>query len=352
MVLSIIYTIFILASDCQAQKIVLTSCSMKISSHDLKNQIVAKLKNIPESYRESVADYLVWAEMTGNKTQGVLKMAGANPIQDIIPSSEIKIEKETPVSALLDGGKNPAIVVAEKAAEIAIKKAKEVGIAIVGARNTFSSNGAQSYYVEKMAKQDVIGIMVSRSPGTVAPFESIDPLFGTNPVGFAFPTNDDPIVFDAATSAMTFYGLVLAKSRGEKIPAGMATDKDGNPTTNPQDVIDGGALAPFGNSYKAAGFGCLVELLAGPLIGGACLDYQTYDKEWGTTIIAINPEILVDVKKFKKDCSDFVSTIRNSRTLSGKAIRMPHDGARKNYAECIATGMIEIDDAVYNGVFV
>ena len=324
---------------------------MKISISSLRSQIIENLTNMSPSNREIVADYFLWAEMTGNKTQGIIKMSGSDPIQKIVPEYDMKIEKETKVSALLDGGKNPAIIVAEKATGIAIKKAKEIGIAIVGARNTFSSNGAQSYYVEKIAKQDLIGIMVSRSPGSVAPFNSIDPLFGTNPIGFAFPTMEEPIVFDAATSAMTFYGLVVAKARGENILDGIATDKDGNPTNNPSDVIDGGAITPFGNSYKAAGLSMLVELLSGPLINGSYLDYQTFDKEWGTTIIAIDPNILTDIEDFKKKCSDFISIVKNSRTRKNEPIRIPNDRARQAYKKALLSETIEIDDVIYESIF-
>ena len=323
---------------------------MKITINELKTNILELLTNMNEEDKNSVADYLVYAEMSGNKTQGITKLSGSNPLPEIIADYPIKVEKETKVSAILDGGKNPAIVVADKAVEIAIKKAKEIGMAIVGARNTYSSNGAQAYYVEKLAKENLIGIMVSRSPGSMAPFNSIDPLFGTNPIGFAFPTNDEPIVFDAATSAMTFYGLVVASAHNETLPDGYAIDHDGNPTTDPNIAMDG-AINPFGNSYKAAGLSMLVELLSGPLINSAYLDYQTFDKEWGTTIIAIDPNILVDIDDFKTRTSDFVSIIRNSRTRASESIYFPNDKARTNYKKCLDSGFVEVDDVIYNQIF-
>ena len=324
---------------------------MKIKIKELKQELLNILtKNMSKEDSEVVADYLIWAEMSGNKTQGIIKMAGTEPIQKIIPNYPIKIERETKISAVIDGGKNPAIVVAETAIEIAEMKAKEIGMTIVGARNTFSSNGAQAYYVEKLAKQGLIGIMMSRSPGSVAPFNSIDPLLGTNPIGFAFPTNDEPIVFDGATAAMTFYGLVAAKAHGKKIPEGTAIDEKGEWTTDPAAVIEGGAIVPFGNSYKAAGLGMLVELLAGPLIGGAYLDYKTFDKEWGMTIIAIDPSILTEVNEFKKNCSDFVSIIRNSRTRGDEVVRLPNEEAKIKYRECELSGEVEIDEVIYGEV--
>lgn len=325
---------------------------MKIAINDLREKIIKVLsKNITKEDCESVADYLIYAEASGIKTQGIIKMTGSSPIQNIIADYPIKLEKDTPVSALIDGGKNLAIVVADKAVKIAAKKAKESGIAIVGARNTFSSNGSQSYYVEQLAKQDLVGIMMSRSPGSVAPFNSIDPLFGTNPIGYAFPTNDEPIVFDAATSAITYLGVMLAKAHNEELPVGVAIGKYGQPTTDPTEVMDDGALNPFGNSHKAAGFGMLVELLTGPFINGAYLDYKTYDKEWGTTIIAIDPNILTDINKLKTACSDFVTEVRNSRTRENEKIYFPNDKAKSNYNESIKNGFIEIDEVIYKQAF-
>lgn len=325
---------------------------MRILINELKENIIKLLsKNIQIEDAISVANYLIYAEMSGNKTQGIIKLAGTNPIQNIIADYPIKVVKETPVSALLDGGKNPAIVVANKAMNLAIKKAKKIGIAVVGANNTYSSNGAQAYYVEQIAKQDLIGIMMSRSPGSMAPFNSIDPLFGTNPIGFAFPTNDEPIVFDAATSAMTFYGLIVAKAHNQKLEEGVATDIEGNPTTNPEDVINGGAINPFGNSYKAAGLSMLVELLAGPLINGAYLDYKTFEEEWGTTIIAINPNILTDVNKFKEECSNFVKIVKSSRTRENETIHFPNDKSRNNYNQALINGYVDIDEIIYKEIF-
>jgi L-2-hydroxycarboxylate dehydrogenase (NAD+) len=151
---------------------------------------------------------------------------------------------------------------------VVIEKAKKRGFCVVGVRNTFSSNCAQAYYVEKMAQENLIGIMCSRSPAATSGFGSIDPLFGTNPMGFSFPTKNHPLVFDMATSAMTFSGLILAKTKGESIPKNMAIDSDGKPTTDPAAAMKG-ALLSFDRGYKGAGLAMVVEILAGSLINSS-----------------------------------------------------------------------------------
>ena len=323
---------------------------MKISKTELRSKVTSLLsKNFSEQEAERIADYLLWADMSGINTQGVIKLTGTEPLQNIQPSGEIRIERETKLSALLDGNKNPAPLVAQRATDIAIEKAKEHGFAIVGAHNTFSSNGAQAYYVERIANEDLIGIVLSRSPGSTAPFNSIDPLFGTNQVGFGFPTDGEPLVFDMATSAMTWYGLVLAKSRGEKIPEGLAIDKNGDFTQDPAEVMGGGALLPFDKGYKGSGIGMVVEIMAGPLAASAYCDCETFDKEWGSTFIAIDPNLLVDLDKFKANCTDLISIMKKSRTKNAdEKIRLPGERARKSYNDSQASGMVEVDGTIYD----
>lgn len=320
---------------------------MKISILDLQNKINKTLQKSFTKYEaRRITDYLIWAEMSDIKTQGIIKMTGTEPLQDVKPKHKIKIERDTKLSQLINAGANPAPLVSQQATDVVINKAKEHGFAIVGVHNTFSSNGAQSYYAERIAKQDLIGIVMARSPGSTAPFDSIDPLFGTNPIGFSFPTNTDPLVFDMATSAMTFYGLIIAKANGKTIPNNVAIDKDGKPTNDPNAAMSG-ALLPFDRSYKGSGLGMVVEILAGPLASSAYCDCKTFDKEWGSTFIAIDPNLLVDIKQFKANCSDLITKVKYSRTKSGVSeIRLPGERAKNSYKNAKKSGYVDVDENI------
>lgn len=320
---------------------------MNIKIADLRSKIVNTFQqNFTEEEANRIADYLIWADMSGIKTQGVIKMTGTEPMQNIKPKHEIKVERDTKLSQLINAGAYPAPLVSQQATDVAIQKAKEHGFAIVGVHNTFSSNGAQAYYAERIAKEDLIGIVMARSPGSTAPFDSIDPLFGTNPIGFSFPTNNEPLVFDMATSAMTFYGLVLAKARGEKIPDNMAIDKDGNPTNDPAAAMSG-AILPFDRGYKGSGMGMVVEIMAGPLAASAYCDCETFEEEWGSTFIAIDPELLVDIEQFKTNCSDLLSKVKSSRKKAGTdEVRLPGERAKASYQESEKSGFVDVDEVV------
>jgi len=317
---------------------------MKIPITKLRQKVLETLsKNFSSEETEKIAEYLLWADMSGNKTQGIIKLTGTSALQDVEPEHEMKIERDTKLSQLINAGKNPAPLVSQNATDVAIQKAKEHGFGIVGVHNIFSSTGAQAFYAEKIAKENFIGIVAARSPASVAVFGGIDPLFGTNPIGFSFPTTTDPIVFDMATSAMTWYGLVLASARGEKIPENMAIDKDGNPTLDPAEAMDG-CLLPFDRGYKGAGIGMVIELLAGPLVGAA---YGQVEGEWGALFMAIDPELLVDIDKFKASNSDLVQKIKASRKKNGAhEIRLPGERALCSRKEAEESGMVEVDDAI------
>lgn len=321
---------------------------MKIALVDLRKKISQTLQdngfNAADTTR--TVDYILWAEMSGNKTQGLIKMTGTEPLQNIRPQYKPKIERDTKLSQLIDGGANPAPVVASLGTEAVIKKAKEHGFGIVGVRNTFSSNGAQAYYAEQIANNDLIGIVCSRSPASTAGFGSIDPIFGTNPLGYAFPTEEESFVFDMATSAMTFYGLVLAKARGQAIPENMAIDHDGNPTTDPVAAMDG-ALLPFDHGYKGSGLGMMVEMLTGPLLNGSWIDNKTFKEEWGSLFIAIDPNLLIDIADFKKNASQMIRDILAARKADDiPEIRLP--GVHSSHSRKLAkeTGYVDVDDII------
>lgn len=316
---------------------------MKIPVDRLKASITSILQqNFSEDEANKIADYFIWAEMSGNKTQGLLKMTGTEPIQNVKPTSKIKVVRDRRLSQLIDAGANPAPLVSQIATETAISKANEHGFGIVGVNNIYTSNGAQAFYAEKIAKHDLIGIVLARSSAAAAAFGGIEPVFGTNPIAFSFPTKKEPLVFDMATTAMTWYGLVLAKARGEQIPENVAIDKDGNPTTDPGGAMNG-ALLSFDRSYKGSGLGMVVEMLGGPLVGAS---YGQIEGDWGSLFIALDPDMLVDIETFKANSTSLIEKIKGAKTKEGSSVRIPGEKSYVSLAECQESGQVEVDDVI------
>jgi len=317
----------------------------QISLIDLKSKLIRFLKGyFSDAAAEGSAEVIIWAELHDKKDQGLLKLLGTEPLQNVKPDGDMKVTDRSPVSSIIEANRQPSFHVARAATDIAIEKALKHGFSVVGANGIFSSTGALGYYVERMARSGLIGMAMARSPGAMAPFDSMTPLFGTNPLAIAFPTEEDPIVFDMATSAITWYELVLAKMRGESIPPDVAIDREGKMTRDPEQAMEG-ALLPFDKSYKGSGLGMVVELMSGPLVGSAYCDYQTFDKDWGFFALCFRPDLLVDLDEFRHHASELRRIVKSQPCLNGeKPLRFPGDVGNAFAAEILKRGYLEIEE--------
>lgn len=287
-----------------------------------------------------ILEVLMYAQLRGNN-QGIVKLIGKG-IPKSTKAGEIKIIKETKLSALIDGNNNFGMIVKTKALEIALKKAKQNGFAIVGTNNTTSSTGAIGFYAKKIAEAGFVGFVYAGSPEAVAPYGSINPKYGTNPLAIGLPTDNGPVVFDMATAAIAWFGLVQAKTAGKKIPSNVAIDSKGMTTDDPEQAMSG-AILPFDRSYKGSGLGMIVEALTGPLVGATFVGIGRGD--WGNLIYIIDPELLVDLKQFKLNMTKMVSNIKGAVKAEGvKEIYVPGEKGDMIALKHIETGEIDVED--------
>jgi len=236
------------------------------------------------------------------------------------------------------------------AADLAVKKVKESPgpIAIVSAYNTSTSSGQLAYYCERMAKQGYIGIALANSPEFVAAAAGGKGVFGTNPIAFAVPqTGKPPFTFDMATSAIALFGVLTSKAKGEPLPHGVAYKADGSGyTTDAAEALEGGAIATFGG-HKGAGLSLCVELLAGALSGGAVLgqcESKKAAKSWGHTLIAIQPDMLVD--DFESKAASIIETVK----ASGPGIRIPGEKSSLTAEARRAAGEMPIPTGIWESI--
>ncbi|GAB7529068.1 Ldh family oxidoreductase [Pseudomonas sp. 3A(2025)] len=163
-----------------------------------------------------------------------------------------------------NGFAQPAL---EAATPLLVEKVREAGIAILAIRSSHHF-AALWLDVEPFAEQGLVALSVVNSMTCVVPHGARKPLFGTNPIAFAAPrAGGDPLVFDMATSAIAHGDVQIAAREGHSLPAGMGVDAQGRPTTDPQAILDGGALLPFGG-HKGSALSMMVELLAAGITGG------------------------------------------------------------------------------------
>lgn len=265
---------------------------------------------------EVVARHLVRANLRGTDSHGVqLIPVYRDDIKSgvIKPGAQMTIEKDTPSTALIDAHNLWGQVVGDKAMEMAIEKAKTTGIGVVVTRNS-SHLGALWDFAEMALNYDMIGWVTANADPNVAPPGGAKRVIGANPMAFAIPAGKHhPIIIDCATSASSAGKLKVYAARGLKIPEGWIVDKDGRPTTDPNDFFRGGALLTRGGYYGFA-FSLVAEALGGVLSGFRC---RPPDNSQGGFFEAINISHFTSIDRFKAMIDEHIDTIKNSPKSPG-----------------------------------
>jgi LDH2 family malate/lactate/ureidoglycolate dehydrogenase len=322
---------------------------MKLSLTDARALAIAALKGIDfeDEAAAVTADHLVDAALRG-VTFGSLPriLAIAEKMRDEGDNRKpIKVIRDTPVSALLDGGDQVGYYVAHRATSMAIEKAKKSGIAIVGANNTFYT-GLFSYYMEMATRAGMVAMAAGNGPAVVAPEGAIDGRLGTNPIAFGFPSTGDPVIWDIGTCAVMHGELLLHQRLGEQLPEGVAIDKDGAPTRDPAAAL-AGAIRTWGG-HRGSGLAMVVQLL------GAMCDAPVISpamREMAFLIIVVDPKILMPDGEYPARVTELSDAIRSARPIDpNNPVRMPFDRSAADRKRRTAENSVEVPDRVYESL--
>ena len=281
---------------------------------------------LPGDDARTVAALMTEAEVQGSDGHGVIRLAPyARRIRagGINLTPDIRVVKEKPAMALVDGDNGMGHLVMKRATEIAIEKAKRCGIAWVGSRLS-NHAGPASLYARMALAHDMVGMYFAvGNANHLPPWGGLDMLLSTNPIAVAVPAAEEPpVVLDMATT-VTAYGKVKAKAqRGEEMPVGWMIDRSGAPLTDPKRA-DEGFLLPIGG-YKGYGLAMVVGLLAGTLNGAAMgsevVDFNKDDvtvTNTGQAILVIDPDAFGEVAEFKARVDKLVRELRGAERMPG-----------------------------------
>ena len=320
---------------------------MKIQISDLKQMIFSSLrKKYSEDEAKLMTDVLLFGQISGKTSHGIVRLfIGKSSIISQSPTNKPQILVKTKISSVIIGNQNPGMLVGPIAMNEVIRIAKKEMVGFVGTNGTSTSSGCLSFYLEKIAHENLIGIIMAQSPPSTPAFGGIQPLFGTNPISFGIPAIPKPFIFDMATSAISFGALLKAKTLHQKLPEHVAIDKHGNPTTDPDEAI-GGATLPFDNSYKGVGLAMIVEILAGLWTGANFSDLNS-NGGWGNIFIALSPKLFMSAVEFKHKMQSFLVNTRSSKSKSGEPIRIPGEQTLRKRDTSLKRGWIEIEDDLY-----
>lgn len=247
---------------------------------------------------------------------------------------DIQVQRETPVSAIIDGDNGLGQVVVTHAVELAISKAQESGLAWIGIRNS-NHAGAGGVYTAMSLPHDLISMyMAVGNANHMPPWGGVDLLLSTNPIAFAIPTGEEPpVVLDMATTVASAGKVKVTAQKGQELPTGWMVDHSGKPLTDPKRIKEG-FLLPIGG-HKGYGLNFIIGSLAGVLntaaSGSAILDFNKDFKNptnSGQVFFAMRPDLFRDLDEFKAEMDLRIREIRNSTPMQGSApIRLPGEMA-------------------------
>ncbi len=292
---------------------------------------------VPKADAEQAADVLASADLRGIDSHGVARLTSYFDLLSeglINPTPKIKVLRSTLSTATIDGDNGLGLVVGPQANKIAMDMAEKAGSGWVSICNT-NHFGIAGYYVLKALERDMIGWAMTNSTKLVTPLWGAERMLGTNPIAIAFPGKDEPpIVIDMATCAAAYGKIEMARRRGQPIPQGWGIDNQGRGTTNPDDIVAGGALLPLGSDrerggHKGYGLAIMVDVLCGAL-GGANwgpftppfalrqeIPARNVGKGIGHFFGAMRIDGFIEADEFKRQIDDFIRTFRATKPAPG-----------------------------------
>ena len=218
---------------------------------------------------ESVAKTVCNAERDGSMSHGLFRIPGyvfSLRSKKVNGKAKPRIEELTQNAIRVEGDYGFAPIAIDTGIPALVKITKKLGVGVLTITNThhFAALWPET---EALAKENLIGIACTAYKPSVAPAGAKKPLFGTNPISFAWPRpGDTPVVYDMATATMALGEVQVAARDGHKVPLGTGLNKEGKLPTNPSEIVDGGVLLPFGG-YKGSAISMMIELLSAGLVG-------------------------------------------------------------------------------------
>ena len=330
-------------------------------------KIVFEKIGCSKSDAETATKALLSADIRGVDSHGVARLSGYVRLWEakrVNAKPNIKVIHETPSTAVVDGDSGLGLVVAPFAMKIAIEKAKQVGTGWVSVQNS-NHFGIAAHHAMMALQYDMIGIAMTNASAFVAPTFSIERMLGTNPICVVVPGGKEPaFVADMSTTTAANGKLEILQRKNQSAPIGWVQDKDGNPSTDSNELKKGGTLLPLGSdrehgSHKGYALGAVVDifsaLLSGANYGPWVPPFPAYakmpDEQPGKGIGHFFGTMRIDAfrpaDEFKKHMDKWIKRFRSAKTIKGQErVLIPGDPEREMEAIRMREGISLLDVVV------
>lgn len=303
----------------------------------------------------TVARHLVKSNLAGHDSHGVIiipYLIGTIDNEGVDPKVKGYLKEDRKAAGVYDGKWGLGQVVATAAMEIAIAKARDYGLAGITIENC-GNLGRMADYCLIAAENDMIGAVTVNSTPLMSPFGGLERIFNPSPLGVAVPAGEEkPFVLDISMSVAAAGKIGVKRARGERLPPDWVIDKEGRPTTDPEDFYAGGSLLPIGGpvGYKGYGLAFLIDILSGVLTGNGYAMSPSRKGGNGVFMMAINVDHFTPLDAFKKEMDALIRKVRSSRAAPGvKSVQIPGEPEALEEAHRMRVG-IPVEDSTWRKI--
>ncbi len=272
----------------------------------------------------------------------------------INPNPKVTATRKAPAVVHIDADNGFGHRASYEAVAQACELAGTTGVAIATVGRS-SHHGATGCYTRAAARTGFAAIGMTHADPVVVPFGGVKGFFGTNPLSFAVPVQgEEPMVLDMATSAIPFNRVMLRRATGAPLPADVAFDAAGDPTTDPQEAV---ALAPLGGAqwgYKGSGLAGMVDILCSALTGmrhgntfpPLFSGDTTQPIPLGHVFIVLAPALFHSLAMFDARVAAFLADLRGQPGQPGQRVQAPSDLEKAEAARRAIAG-IPVDGSTW-----
>jgi LDH2 family malate/lactate/ureidoglycolate dehydrogenase len=313
-------------------------------THRRQLELILRAWGMADPTATETAEIMSWADLHGIDTHGISMV----PVYDarrragkIDMRATPAIARETPISAVVDGGGGLGHPNARLAMALAVRKAKAGGIGVVVVRNS-AHFGACGFYALMAADTGLIGMVTTSASGIqVAPTFGAQARLGTDPIAFAAPGRPgEPFLLDMATTTVAAGKIRNKANENLAAPPGWLVTAEGLPSTDPREVSKGGFMTPLGgtpdgSSHKGYGLGAMVNILSSALSGATMVTDPLHTRKPGTMdighfFLALDPGLFRDAADFRADVAAFCDALRATKPASpAKPVLVAGDPERR-----------------------
>lgn len=326
---------------------------------DFTNKIFLKI-GCPEDQAMLATEVLLNADLRGIDSHGIARLSGYVRLWEakrVNATPNIRIVHESPSTAVVDGDGGLGLVVAPKAMQIAIAKARIAGTGWVAVKNS-NHFGIAGHHAMMALEHDMIGMAMTNASPLVAPTFSVERLLGTNPIAVAIPADKQPpFVADFATTTAANGKLEILQRKNKEAPIGWVQTKEGKPSTDANEAKHGGALIPLGSdrehgSHKGFCLGAWVDIFSAVLSGA---NYGPWVPPFvaflnppndpvgdgiGHFVGAMRVDAFRPAVEFKQHMDNWITRFRSAKTIEGlERVIIPGDPEREMVVERLKSGI-------------